>query len=119
MKHQIYRAVGRDQVARLLPASLRPPLPGSLLAEEVYTVLIFRSTVRVVHSSTVEYALKDVGSEAERILAVATGFTADAREILRVRNALILTLNDYYWTDESHDAIKVLNGARVKAPQYR
>jgi hypothetical protein len=119
MKYQIHHAVGRDEVGKLLPASLRPSVPSSLLTEEVYTLLVFRSTVRVVHSSTVEHALKNAGPEPERILAVATGFTADAFEILRARNALILTLNDFYWTDESHDAIKVLSGARVKKPQYR
>jgi hypothetical protein len=119
MKYQIHRAVGRDQVAKLLPASLRPSLPSSLLAEEVYTLLVFRSTVRVVHSSTVEHALKDVDPAAERILAAATGFTANALEILRSRNALILSLDDFHWTDESHDAVKVLIGARVKAPQHR
>ncbi|MEA2602798.1 MAG: hypothetical protein QOF89_3790 [Acidobacteriota bacterium] len=119
MKYQIHRAVDRDHVAKLLPAPLRSLVPGSLLAEEVYTLIVFRSTVRVVHSSTVEHALKDVGPEAERVLAVAIGFTADALEILRVRNALILSLNDYHWTDESHEAINVLIGAKVKAPQHR
>ena len=72
-----------------------------------YTLVLFRNDRNdVVLSRAVESAISDIADVAEPVVAVGGCFTAEGLELLRARQATVLQLSEFYWTDESYRAIR-------------
>lgn len=119
MKYKVHQSVTSNDVAKFLPSRFRQRVPPTLLIGATYTLVVFRSTIKVVRSADVKHALKEVREESHPVIVVGVGFTADSLRLLGASGVQVLSLDEFYWTDESHEAIRVLVGASVKAPQHR
>jgi hypothetical protein len=53
----------------------------------------------------VESALAEVAEPAGQIVAVGGCFTAEGLALLVARQAMVLQLAEFHWTDESYQAI--------------
>jgi len=115
MNYQIYAGIDRERLVSLIPSRLKPRLPE----DEVYTLILVRSSIRVARSAILSKALEEIGDDPGRLVAAANAFTKDALEALNARGALVVAGGDFYWTDSSYEAIRVLGGAKVKKPQHR
>ena len=71
-----------------------------------FTLVLFpHDRSDVVLSRVVEKALSQVSIEENPVVAGGC-FTLEGLERLRARNAVVLALSDFYWTDDSYLAIR-------------
>ena len=117
MQFALVNSVPYEGIENHVAAELRGPLPPQTSAH--YTLLVFRSG-RVVHGGPAAKATRrlpmDSGLPA---LAIGTTFTEEAQEVLRRAGVFLVERKPYYWTDKSHEDIKVLVGSKVKGPDHR
>jgi len=92
-----------DRIDAALPPALKNRLPASATSPDVtFTLLLFPHTVEdVVRSVPVRKALTRV-APGSRVVAAGGNFTEEALQALSERGVLVLRVNDYHWTDESH-----------------
>jgi hypothetical protein len=106
LKYTAVRGLSAEALRASVPARYRTQLP-SVLPEQEYTLLLFRNERRdVVLSRTVDAALVEVVDPAQPLIVVGGCFTAEGIEMLRRRKAIVLQLSEFYWTDESYQAIR-------------
>lgn len=106
MKHTVQRGLSADALRATVPPRYRPLLSNAL-PDPPYTLLLFRNDRNdVVLSRAVGAALADVAGEPEALVAVGGCFTAEGLELLRARQASVLQLSEFHWTDESYRAIR-------------
>ena len=100
-----YHGPYQGKLSHRSPARYRPQLPP--LRDGVYTLLKFRSAREdVVLSRVVADALSHVQDEAAKLVAVGGSFTLEGAELLRARNAVIMQLSDFGWSDDRFIAIR-------------
>jgi hypothetical protein len=106
LKYKVQRGLSGATLRASVPARYRSRLPDEL-PEPSYTLLLFRNDHNdVVLSRAVKSALDHVASEAAPLLAVGGCFTAEGLALLRGRQATVLQLSDFHWTDDSYQAIR-------------
>lgn len=106
MKVTVTKNVEGWRVRDALPPELRQRVPSTLAKEDRYTVILFpHAREDVVRSPEVLKALRKLALD-ERVVGVGGTFTAEARAALSERGAIIVSMGDYFWTDESYVAIK-------------
>ena len=106
MKHTVQRGLSVEALCASVPSRYRPQLPTGL-REPKYTLLLFRNDRDdVILSRSVKSALADVANESGPLVAVGGCFTAEGLELLQARQAIILQLAEFFWTDESYLAIR-------------
>jgi len=89
------------KLKKIVPKPFHARLQGLRFSAQPYTLLVFSgSKDEVVQSGVVRRALDDV-TIGKPLLAVATGFTVESQDALRKRDAEILALSDFQWTDDS------------------
>src|SRR5215213_6599715 len=86
MNYQIYAGIDRERLVSLIPSRLKPRLPE----DEVYTLILVRSSIRVARSAILSKALEEIGDDPGRLVAAANAFTKDALEALNARGALVV-----------------------------
>jgi hypothetical protein len=102
VRHTVLRGLSVNSLRASVPRRYCSQLPDSL-SEQSYTLVLFRSAREdVVLSSVVASALADVNDMVGTVVAVGGGFTVEGLALLRARKCIILTLSDFYWTDESY-----------------
>lgn len=95
---------------------LRSRAQTAVRGEGPFTLVTFGS-VAVVLSRMVRKPLRRIGDTREQIVAVAINFSADARELLAERGALVIEHGDFHWTDDRYVRIRQgLGGSRVPDP---
>ena len=119
MRYQIYPGIDRERLVSLIPSRLQSRIPEWLPEDEVYTLILVRSSIEVARSAILSRALEELGDAPGRLVAAANEFTKDALEMLNARGALVVAAGDFYWTDDSYEEVRVLIGAKVKKPQHR
>lgn len=83
--------------------------------EGPFTLINFGSRA-VVLSGAARKPLRRIGDTQEQIVAVAMGFSADARELLAEHGALVIEHGEYHWTDDRYVRIRQgLVGSRAPA----
>jgi len=113
MRFRVLRAVEAARLADLVPPPLRRRLPGPLLKHGPYTVLIFPLALDPVRSGAAAKAVARLGeADADPVLAFGADFTADALAILAARGVAVVTVSDWYWTDESYERIRASIASR-------
>lgn len=118
MKFRILRGVESARLAGVVPPPLRRRLPRPLLKGGPYTVLIFPLGQDPVRSGAAAKAIARLGEDdSEPVLAFAAGFTADALAILATCGVAVVTVGDFYWTDESYERIRTSIASPRKSPQ--
>jgi hypothetical protein len=106
VKHTIKRGLSPEGLRASTPARYRPLLPAEL-PEPQYTLLLFRLARNdVVLSRVVQSALAEVADVAGPLVAVGGCFTAEGLELLRARQATVLELSEFHWTDESYRTVR-------------
>lgn len=106
MKITVRKNVEGARVRELLPPELRQRVPGALAKDGRYTVILFPHTREdVVRSPEVLKVLRRV-APAEHVIGVGGTFTAEARDALSERRAFIVSMGEFFWTDESYVAIR-------------
>ena len=107
MKPDVRKRVRGDRLDAVLPPQFSSRLRAGVRSPDVaYTVLLFpHSPSDVVRSPPVVKALARLPAGTP-IVAVAGNFTAEARRALSERGAVVLTLGDFHWTDESYVRIR-------------
>ena len=101
MKHHIYADVPVGKLKKIVPKPFHARLHDVRFPAQPYTLLVFSgSKDEVVQSSVVQRALADV-TVGKPLLAVAPGFTVESQDALRKRDAEMLALSDFQWTDDS------------------
>lgn len=106
MQYKVKNGLTKEAIRSCLPPRYRPLISDELPGPP-YTLLLFRSDRNdVIMSRVVEAALSDVIAESETLIAVAGCFTAEGLEILHARRAAVLQLSEFYWTDESYQAVR-------------
>ena len=72
-----------------------------------YTLVLFGMHRRdMVLSRILDSALAQIPDLAGQLVAVAGCFSAESLEILRARQAIVLQLAEFHWTDESFLAMQ-------------
>jgi hypothetical protein len=95
----------RDSIPAIVPPDYRSVVRAVTSPGVTYTVVLFPHDRRdVVTSAPVRRALAGIAA-GECILAVGANFTADAIELLKTHDAAIARLGEFYWTDESYNAL--------------
>jgi hypothetical protein len=118
VKVQVLRAVEARRLADIVPPPLRRRLPRSLLNHGPYTVLIFPLAMDPVRSGAAAKAVARLGeADSDQILAFGADFTADALAILTARGVAVVTVSDWYWTDQSYDRIRTSIASRRTTPK--
>jgi hypothetical protein len=106
VKHHIYTNVPRAKLTRIVPKRFHARLHGLPLPHELYTLVVFSGAKdEVVQSGTVRKALADVAG-GQPILAVATGFSGESHDVCRARDAEIVVLSEFEWTDGSYQSVR-------------
>ena len=106
MKYTVQRGLSAEALRSSVPARYRSRLPDHL-PDRSYTLLLFRNDRRdVVLSRVVESALAEAAEPDGRVVAVGGCFTAEGLELLRAREAMVLQLAEFHWTDESYQAVR-------------
>ena len=104
MKYTICRAVSAADVVPRLPKQFRGhPAVRLLLPGSAFDIVVFSESV--VSSRTVQRALDAISTDA-RPLLVATNLTAEAVEVARSRDSLVLSAGEFAWTDRSYKRIR-------------
>jgi len=115
MRFRTLRNVSSEKLVGLLPPAYQGRLPPSM--KSYAAVILFDLDRGVVSSSTVERAIAKLGEDENNVLAIGHDFTIEAQELLRHRRVEGVSLREQFaWTDESHERIRVLIGAKVKRP---
>ena len=120
MKFTISLDVDAARLRERIPPELHAQLPPAGVAR-AFDLVVFAPSESVVHGSLAAKASKRLaGRDGTRpLLAVARGFTEEALAALRERGAEFVTLSGFHWTDTSHQSIKTLIAAKIKAPDHR
>ena len=98
---------------RIVPAPYRARPPVQLPRSSYHLIVFATSKESVVLSGTVAKALKDVPESAQVVVA-GSGFTSEGLDLLRKRQAAILTISDFDWTDDSYQKV----GQAKRLPRY-
>jgi len=93
-------------------------LPSLSSLPNISTLIVFNEPV--IRSSTFIKALKKSGnfldSAPKRVIGVGRNFTADCSDIAGDYGCLLLSDNDFHWTDTSYESIKTFSKTRIDAP---
>lgn len=105
LKPHIANNVPPAGVRSRIPPEFHRLVDDSLLRGPSYTVISFPgmhgASTSVVDSRSLENALRKPRPPLDHLLAVAHGFTAEAREMLSELGAVCFSTSDFYWSDES------------------
>jgi len=105
MKCKIQRGLSLESLLSSLPHKYQGVLPPSLPTGP-FTLLLFRNGREdVVLGRTVGAALDRV-NDSEQLVAVGGSFTEEAVVLLRLRQALILQLDSWVWTDARYTSLR-------------
>jgi hypothetical protein len=105
MKVNVITGVGGPAVRQALPTRFQQLLTTAPEADKIYTLLVF-SGDKVLVSAVVERALRQLKVEPDsQLLTFGYNFTVEANALLKAQGALIYSLRDYHWTDESFKRI--------------
>ncbi len=110
MKSTIRSGLALENLLRQIPIPYRDRLTRAGLRAESYTLLQFALDRNdVVPSRPVAKALARLeGNRAEQIVALGANFTREALSLLRDRDALVVSLGEFDWTDASYARIRQL-----------
>lgn len=103
MKFIVREGIPGSQIDSALPTEFRGRLPAAVVAsQKPFTLIVFPGTThgKVVRSSTLRKALTRVG-ETVRVVVAAKQFTLEASNELATRDAVVVSVKDLFWTDES------------------
>jgi hypothetical protein len=122
MRFQILRAVDGARLADVVAPPLRRRLPGALLRGGPYTLVLFPLGVDPVRSGAAAKAvarLGPAGADAEPVVALGAGFTAEAHAALTARGATVIAVGEHHWTDASFERIRTSVASPRKDPPPR
>lgn len=105
-----FSILGRLEASRIpvsLPPEFRDRARFTAASGHTYTVVLFAHdrTRSVVTSAHVRRALARI-PEDESVLAVGWDFTLEATSLLNGRDAAIVRMGEFGWTDESYNALR-------------
>ena len=105
IKPKFFKHVAAAGVIDCVPREFGSIVNPKGLVEPYYAVICFpgmrNSSSSIVDSRAIEKALCKNRFEGGPLAAVAHNFTAEALEILASHNAVVFTVSNFYWTDES------------------
>jgi hypothetical protein len=117
MNLTITKRVQLKALPKTVPRAFSHYCPGLRLTEPI-TLVVFDDAV--VNSGLARKAIKKLASEGSACTVfVGVDFTQEAREVIRLHGGELLARVNFGWTDESHETIRILIGARVKKPDWR
>ena len=97
-KYTISHTDSAEKLRQIVPSNIRSLLPKK--SDAKYAVVLFRSNNHDIVLSRVAKSALDKIPEGEQIVAIGS-FTAEALEVLESRDAIILLVSDFHWTDDS------------------
>jgi hypothetical protein len=104
MKYRITKSLESHLIKERVPTEYKS-LAVSCESQlgEFCTLIIFPHNRKdIVKSSIVDKALNKLGELTDSNLVVVGGcFSAEAVEILNLKNAIFLSLSEFYWTDSA------------------
>ena len=107
MKTTILPGLTLEKLLRQIPAQYRERLPRAELSEGTCT-LVQLALDDVATSRRIAKALARVDQTAtgDRIVVIGANFTDEARALLREREAVVVSLGDFVWTDASYARVR-------------
>jgi hypothetical protein len=112
MKAKVFQAVPFESLAAFVPKALQPRMPHSLPKSGTCSVVRFPLCDGIIHSTPLRRALRGVKQDTDPVVIIAAGLTKEAKDIIALRNGVIISRDEWYWTDESHSAIKAIMNRR-------
>jgi hypothetical protein len=107
VRFRILDSVPASEVGDRLPQAFHPVVLPSDFASAWVTILQFPlGEAEVVHSRDVQHALAKRSHPEQALVAAGNNFTQDSRDELDAVGAVVLSLRDFYWTDERHDSVR-------------
>lgn len=105
----IQRSVTAAVILRRLPPQYRDCISLPLLGDQPFDLMIFEpSSSKVVCSKDLQRALRKMDGSSLRPVALAYGFTYEAKAEIIKAGGLAFSLRDFGWSDESWHAVQQL-----------
>ncbi len=108
MRFQIQRGIDPNKLVKRVPARYRDLVAPRKFRSPVDLLIFPHDREDVIHSGTVVRALEKLGTTSNAVAAVGGCFTLEALAIMKSRKVEAFSLSDFPWTDERHEAIKVM-----------
>jgi hypothetical protein len=107
LKFTILDGLSPEQVIKQLPKPYMERAQVLPLRGNRYHLLLFGAAKdEVVSSGVVKRGLERLPPNEAELVAAGPGFTAEALELLRARDATIYALSDFHWTDAGFQSIR-------------
>jgi len=102
VKYKVYEGLSANGLLSRLGKKYRVLCDPESLAGSCSLIEFKQQRESVVLSSVVESALGKLGQEDECLVVSGGCFTLDSLDLLRRSGAVILSLSDFPWTDQSY-----------------
>ena len=117
MKCKIIKIDDPSKFANHIPDGFKPMVRFKDFGTNPILLLSFPLDRRkVMHSHHIKQALTRLPEADYEIVAIGGGFTLESIDLLKNAGAKVYSENDHFWTDSSHEKIKISIGTKVKKP---